>query len=493
MARKKGASAASAPRQQQQQPRGWAVPAGVVAVVAVAASVVAARSSAHPIVEEDACDGDDATCWTAAAFDGVAAGDYGAAAAAFRALGALDGDDSFAWQWLGRAEVALGDLAAASAAFDRAARTLGRRLFADDDLEARTVASRDAQLRLDRARADARRRASRAPGPPRAIPRVRWEDVPAGGLDTSSPWIVEGYDARRNFTLDALAAACGAELVRPRRRVAGSSAWAGMEDGAAVPFAQFLAAEPADAVLFDVPLGTGCPALLEAVGVPHFAARALTSYGPSVFVSFGGGGGGLHVDSGATHFWQHVHSGAKTYRVFEAGAWPALFPEDDDWRRAFFRDARCSGIFGEAAAAAASCDDGFGAAPVDAFDDGAAGAAWAGEARAGDVVFVPANFPHQVRNADAVTVAVSMNYVDDTNLALVSEALLQAPAYHPKWLARLNVGGAAVAGSRAPWYARQRIAVPSDGEVALRAALDTAAAAARPAPRNMVPLGDVLS
>ena len=108
MARKKGASAASAPRQQQQQPRGWAVPAAVVAVVAVAASVVAARSSAHPIVEEDACDGDDATCWTAAAFDGVAAGDYGAAAAAFRALGALDGDDSFAWQWLGRAEVGPG-------------------------------------------------------------------------------------------------------------------------------------------------------------------------------------------------------------------------------------------------------------------------------------------------------------------------------------------------------------------------------------------------
>ena len=50
-----------------------------------------------------------------------------------------------------------------------------------------------------------------------------------------------------------------------------------MEDGAAVPFGDFLAAKPADAVLFDVPLGTGCPALLEAVGVPHFAARALTS------------------------------------------------------------------------------------------------------------------------------------------------------------------------------------------------------------------------
>ncbi|KAH8096152.1 hypothetical protein JL720_3504 [Aureococcus anophagefferens] len=436
MARKKGANAASAPRQQQ-QPRGWAVPAGVVAVVAVAASVVAARSSAHAIVEEDACDGDDATCWTAAAFDGVAAGDYGAAAAAFRALGALDGDDSFA----GRR----------------------RRLYADDDLEARTVASRDAQLRLDRARADARRRASRAPGPPRAIQRALG-GRPAGGstlpLRGSS-----GRDARRNFTLDALAAACGAELVRPRRRVAGSSAWAGMEDGAAVPFGDFLAAEPADAVLFDVPLGTGCPALLEAVGVPHFAARALTSYGPSVFVSFGGGGGGLHVDSGATHFWQHVHSGAKTYRVFEAGAWPALFPADDDWRRAFFRT---RGAQASARRRRRRGDDGLGAAPVDAFDDGAAGAAWAGEARAGDVVFVPANFPHQVRNADAVTVAVSMNYVDDTNLALVSEALLQAPAYHPKWLARLNVGGAAVAGSQAPWYARQRIAVPSDGEVALR-------------------------
>ncbi|KAH8076169.1 hypothetical protein JL721_160 [Aureococcus anophagefferens] len=475
MARKKGASAASAARQQQQQqPRGWAVPAGVVAVVAVAASVVAARSSAHAIVEEDACDGDDATCWTARTAPPRAT------TARPRPRSARSARSTATTASPGSGSAGPRSRSATSrprSAFD-APRGRRRRLFADDDLEARTVASRDAQLRLDRSRADARRRASRAPGPPRAIPSVRWEDVPAGGLDAAStPWIVEGYDARRNFTLDALAAACGAELVRPRRRVAGSSAWAGMEDGAAVPFGDFLAAEPADAVLFDVPLGTGCPALLEAVGVPHFAARALTSYGPSVFVSFGGGGGGLHVDSGATHFWQHVHSGAKSYRVFEAGAWPALFPADDDWRRAFFRDARCSGIFGEAAAAAASCDDGFGAAPVDAFADGAAGAAWAGEARAGDVVFVPANFPHQVRNADAVTVAVSMNYVDDTNLALVSEALLQAPAYHPKWLARLNVGGAAVAGSRAPWYARQRIAVPSDGEVALRARRGAAAAA----------------
>ena len=59
--------------------------------------------------------------------------------------------------------------------------------------------------------------------PPRAAFDATPEDVPAGGLDTSSPWIVEGYDARRNFTLDALAAACGDEVVRPRRRVAAVS------------------------------------------------------------------------------------------------------------------------------------------------------------------------------------------------------------------------------------------------------------------------------
>ena len=73
--------------------------------------------------------------------------------------------------------------------------------------------------------------------------------------------------------------------------------------------------------------------------------------------------------------------------------------------------------------------------------------------------------PHQVRNApDEPTIAVSMNYVDGGNLEAARAAARAAPSYHPKWLARLKVHGRAVPGSRAPWYARQRIALASEEE-----------------------------
>ena len=90
---------------------------------------------------------------------------------------------------------------------------------------------------------------------------------------------------------------------------------------------------------------------------------------------------------------------------------------------------------------------------------------WRGAAGPGEVVYIPMNAPHQVRNApDAATIAVSMNYVDRGNLEAARAASWAAPAYHPKWLARLKVHGRAVPGSRAPWYARQRIALASEEE-----------------------------
>ena len=73
-----------------------------------------------------------------------------------------------------------------------------------------------------------------------------------------------------------------------------------------------------------------------------------------------------------------------------------------------------------------------------------------------------------MRNAPAPTVAVSMNYVDATNRARALAAA--APAYHPRWLARLKVRGDALAGSRAPWYARQMVALPSDAAADLASA-----------------------
>ena len=90
---------------------------------------------------------------------------------------------------------------------------------------------------------------------------------------------------------------------------------------------------------------------------------------------------------------------------------------------------------------------------------------WSGAAGPGEVVYIPMNAPHQVRNAPyEPTIAVSMNYVDGGNLEAARAAHWAAPSYHPKWLARLKVHGRAVPGSRAPWYARQRIALASEEE-----------------------------
>ena len=296
----------------------------------------------------------------------------------------------------------------------------------------------------------------------RDMQRRHWRDAAPG----DQPLILTGFSTV--LSLDLIADRCGSKRVRPRRRHKNSTAWAAMNEGEETTISEFIHSQQKDAAVFDWPLQY-CPDLLESIDVPPFAAldHVATAYGPSLFVSFSEKGGGPHVDSGSTKFWQHVHAGRKEWRVLGVRDWPRLFATEENWRRAFFRDARCSGIFGSVPAA---CDDGFGAAPVDLFDESALNATtvrevWRGAARKGEVVYIPMNAPHQVRNAaDEPTVAVSMNYVDGGNLEAARAAHWAAPAFHPKWLARLKVHGRAVPGSRAPWYARQRIALVAEEE-----------------------------
>ena len=158
-------------------------------------------------------------------------------------------------------------------------------------------------------------------------------------------------------------------------------------------------------------------------------------------------------------------------------------------RRAFFRDPRCAGLFGAEAEAAAGCEDGYGGAALDAFNDAALAVLanrsgglrlHEGEVRAGDVLFVPASSPHQVLNlgAGAIT-ATSMNFVDDTNLAearrvsletrgegalsrlgpflQAARASLEAPQLHETFVSRLRRGGRTVPGSETRWYERFRM------------------------------------
>ena len=442
---------------QEQPPR---QPTRLIAAVVVAAVAAAiARSRTNPYRDLD-----DAAV-AQAAFEALRDARPNQARAAFAEITTRDAEDSFAWSWLGRSEVALGDLEAAEAAYIRSLETLPKRLFADDDNERRTMKTRRAQLALDLERVRGRLEARHAPINSmtyRDIQRRHWREAQPG----DEPLILTGFAS--DLSLDLIADRCGSKQVRPRRRHENSTAWAAMNEADETTISEFIHSQQKDAAVFDWPLQY-CPDLLESIEVPPFAAldNVATAYGPSLFISFSAKGGGPHVDSGSTKFWQHVHAGRKEWRVLGVRDWPRLFATEDNWRRAFFRDARCSGIFGSVPA---ECDDGFGAAPVDLFDESALNATtvrevWRGAARKGEVVYIPMNAPHQVRNApDEPTIAVSMNYVDGGNLEAARAAHWAAPAYHPKWLARLKVHGRAVPGSRAPWYARQRIALAAGEE-----------------------------
>ena len=442
---------------QEQPPR---QPTRLIAAVVVAAVAAAiARSRTNPYRDLD-----DAAV-AQAAFEALRDARPNQARAAFAEITTRDAEDSFAWSWLGRSEVALGDLEAAEAAYIRSLETLPKRLFADDDNERRTMKTRRAQLALDLERVRGRLEARHAPINSmtyRDIQRRHWREAQPG----DEPLILTGFAS--DLSLDLIADRCGSKQVRPRRRHENSTAWAAMNEADETTISEFIHSQQKDAAVFDWPLQY-CPDLLESIEVPPFAAldNVATAYGPSLFISFSAKGGGPHVDSGSTKFWQHVHAGRKEWRVLGVRDWPRLFATEDNWRRAFFRDARCSGIFGSVPT---ECDDGFGAAPVDLFDESALNKTtvrevWRGAALPGEVVYIPTNAPHQVRNApDEATIAVSMNYVDGGNLEAARAASWAAPAYHPKWLARLKVHGRAVPGSRAPWYARQRIALAAGEE-----------------------------
>ena len=428
----------------------WLIGAALAVVAAIAA-----RARTGPF------GGLDDAAVAAAAYEALRDAQPERARGAFAEIVRRDRDDSFAWAWMGRVQVGEGDLEKAEASFARALKALPRRLFADDANEQRTLKTRRTQLALDHARVRSRLEVQRAPTRSvtyRDIPRRHWRDA----TPDKEPLILTGFPS--DLSLELVKERCGSEKVRPRRRSPSSTAWTAMNELEETTVGGFIDGASKNSAIFDWPLQY-CPSLLESVDVPPFAQEAVAAYGPSLFVSFAEEGGGPHVDSGSTKFWQRVHAGRKEWRVVGVRDWPRLFATDQSWRRAFFRDARCSGIFG---VVPPLCDDGFGAAPVDLFDEGALNETtvrevWRGVVEAGEVMYVPVDAPHQVRNAaDAPTIAVSMNYIDGGNLQAARDAAAAAPAYHPKWLARLRVRGRAVPGSRAPWYARQRIALPAE-------------------------------
>lgn len=446
-----------------------------------------------------------------ATFEAMRDDDLASAQEAFSELIRRDSDDAFAAMWLGMIAVRRSDLQSAELAFAHAVKHVDSRMWVEDEAEGFSLGAKRAALQLSLRRVRERignveagpsqtQRGGAADGERllrvEPIERVAHQELGQSAFeeryaDPGVPVIITGFGSLspEPWSVQHLRAKCG-HLVEPRvvEHDPRSATWAGMHLKRDPPktFAEYLdqltASAEAEAedeteapgMVFDWGLRNdgGCRALLDSLGVPsYFTSTLVAAYGPSVFVQPNGTRCGLHFDTGSTHFWQFVWSGRKRWRVWRAEDWPRLF-EFAAWRRAFFRDARCSGLFGADAQAAAWCDDGFGAVLADGFDDaalerlaaqhrdGAPLRFYEATLRPGEMIFVPARAPHQVLNVGgAPSIALSMNYVDFTNLQAREHWHLENADLHPKFRARLNKSGAVVVGSSTRWYERFRMPV----------------------------------
>jgi quercetin dioxygenase-like cupin family protein len=292
-----------------------------------------------------------------------------------------------------------------------------------------------------------------------------------------TPLIITGFEdglAKPYWSFERVHEVCG-HLTVPVRAHSSDRApttWAALRERGTSSLATLLdtlmAGSEADGFLFDWSLrssAAGCVALLDGFGVPsYFTADTVAAFGPALFAQANGTRCGLHVDSHASHFWQFLWSGRKRWRVLAPADWARL-ESDAAWRQQHFPDLRCSPLFGAATDAVCDVAGHPGASSVDAFDDDALRelAALAGPMRvlegtltAGELLFIPANAPHQVLN-EATSVAVTMNYVDATNADEAAHAHLADHGVHPKFRSRLRKGGVDVAGSKTRWYERFRM------------------------------------
>lgn len=320
--------------------------------------------------------------------------------------------DSFAWSWLGRLDVLADDLAAAELHFGFAQAGVQARLMNEDANEVYTGDSVAAQWDLDRERIQARRMGlgeassnlsgdagePKAPFFVRPVRRVHWSNLSTAVLeeqflDRSEAVVITGLAeaaAQKNteaasevphwssWTMHSVAAACDFEPAPLKRWTSSSKTWAGLEASQdpgddAITLSRFVeslteaASSPTglkEAMVFDMPLTRSCPTLMKGFAVPAALADVCSYYGPSLFLQPAGTRCGVHVDSGATDFWQLLLQGRKKWRVLRLrqpedrdsegqtasvktdvdGAWARLLGREG-WQRSFFPDPRWVPIY----------------------------------------------------------------------------------------------------------------------------------------------------
>ncbi|KAF0690494.1 Aste57867_18119 [Aphanomyces stellatus] len=228
---------------------------------------------------------------------------------------------------------------------------------------------------------------------------------------------VHGAPGVPPWSLSMLNATCGLQQTILKHKSASYNRWAGMDAIAQVPLHAYLDAihqsvpSPwphglSDLYLHDVSVASFCPALLDSFVIPKvFAMDALqttctknAAYWPSLFIGDQHTASGLHVDWGSSAAWMGLLQGRKRWRIASPSQRPFLYERIADTERGKF----------DADLFAPDLEKYPLLAYVDMYDD------VLGE---GEVMYIPADCPHQVENLD-LTMAVAMNIVDHANLHL---------------------------------------------------------------------------
>lgn len=282
-------------------------------------------------------------------------------------------------------------------------------------------------------RLDQQSRAQREQSTPLQIPRVHVSNFSYADYlkhaESSTPVIIQGLSqvARSPgvplWSLRYLNDTCGdatAILKHPVSRSGSDHAmWAGIKPVATTSLRRFLddisLPEPrnwptgySDLYLHDASIPTFCPALLESFAVPRYFTddrmQALPprfkqrDYWPSLFIGDESTASALHSDWSFTAAWMGLIQGRKHWAIAKPTATAALYEDVSS------SSAPAAGRFNASLLGQRKLVDLL--RPGEVYD---------GILEAGEVIFIPADCPHQVRNLEK-TVAVAVNFVDSVNL-----------------------------------------------------------------------------
>jgi len=253
----------------------------------------------------------------------------------------------------------------------------------------------------------------------RAVIITDYLSPPASSGTAAATHVRQGAERARysritpeKWTMELLQERCGARYAQVMQRKMGASVWGGVVDSGDMRFGEYL--EQANSengtkglYVFDVPLLRMCPQLLRGFRmpkyfvqdylqrVPHSRNMHYRDSWPSIFVAPKGLDSSLHVDTFGSAFWMGQLQGRKHWRFFESAHKSLLYEEPIT--KTFAVDAFQPNFTAHPLLRFAPCHDVV--------------------LQPGELMFVPANSPHQVRNLDN-TIAIAGNYIDSANLEI---------------------------------------------------------------------------